>query len=104
MARTQEIARHRVKPLTDGLELLLRHLPLKTKQFGTPAMPFALHRALLVIVVAMLQMPLCIALTAGHGPNRQHSMTVGLFELRMQATVITNSSLAITKSYRVKHP
>jgi hypothetical protein len=77
---------------------------VESEQFRAQAMPLTLHGALLVVVVAMLQVPLCIALTTCHGPNRQHSVTLELFEIRMQATVITNSSLAITKSYRVKHP
>jgi hypothetical protein len=37
-----------------------------------------------IVVVAVLQMPLCIASAAGHGPYRQHSPTVTLFEIGMQ--------------------
>jgi len=42
--------------------------------------PPAFDRPILVVVVALLEMALCVAFTAGHGTNRQHSATLALFE------------------------
>ena len=44
----------------------------------------AFDRPILVVVVALLEMALCVALTAGHGTNRQHTQTLALFEVRDQ--------------------
>ena len=78
--------------------MLLGHIPVESEQFGTPAMPFALHRAVLVVVITVLKMPLRVSLAAGHGPNRQHSMTVELFEIRTQESVITKTLGVITQT------
>ena len=47
-------------------------------------MPPAFDRPILVVVVALLEMALCVAFTAGHGTNRQHGSTLALFEIRDQ--------------------
>ena len=85
MARTQELSRFRVKPFTHGFELLMRYRTIQSEQLRSPSMPLALYRSILIEVVAMLQMPLCIASAAGHRPNRQHKATLRLFEIAMQA-------------------
>jgi len=43
-----------------------------------------LYAAMFIVVVAVLQMPLCVASATRHGPYGQHSPTVTLFEIRMQ--------------------
>jgi hypothetical protein len=47
-------------------------------------MPFTLHTTLLIVIVAVFKMPLRIPGTARHGPYRQHSPTLTLFEFAMQ--------------------
>jgi hypothetical protein len=47
-------------------------------------MPFALNTMMLVIVIAVFEMPLGIPDTARHGPYSQHKLTLALFEFRMQ--------------------
>ena len=51
-------------------------------------MPPAFDRPILVVVVALLEMALCVAFTAGHGTNRQHGSTLALFEIWGQATSV----------------
>jgi len=53
-------------------------------QLSATAMPFALHPAMLIVVIAVFEMPLGIPGTARHGPYRQHSPTLTLFEFRLQ--------------------
>ena len=74
-----------MQTLTDGFELLVRDRAIQPQQFRSPTMPLTLHCAVLIEVVAMLQMLLCIASAASHCPNRQHKATLRLFEIAMQA-------------------
>ena len=84
MPRTKEFSGFRVQPLANRLKLLPSHLSAQAEQLRTAAMPFALNTAVLVVVVAVFEMPLGIPGTARHGPYRQHQPTVTLFEIRMQ--------------------
>jgi len=43
-----------------------------------------LNPAMLIVVIAVFEMPLGIPGTARHGPYRQHVPTLTLFEFRMQ--------------------
>jgi hypothetical protein len=47
-------------------------------------MPFALNPAMLIVVIAVFEMPLGIPGTARHGSYRQHVPTLTLFEFAMQ--------------------
>jgi hypothetical protein len=49
----------------------------------------------LIEVVAVLQVPLCVASSARHRPNRQHKATLRLFEIAMQARWIVWAMLRI---------
>jgi hypothetical protein len=64
--------------------MLLRHFAAQSEQLGATAIPFALNPAMLIVVVAVFEMPLGIPGTARHGPYRQHEPTLTLFEFRMQ--------------------
>lgn len=50
-------------------------------------MPLPFDCPILVIVVALSEVALCVTLAAGHGPNRQHSPTLTLFEIGDQPNV-----------------
>ena len=39
-------------------------------------MPLAFDGPILVVIIPLLEMPLSVALTAGHGTNRQHNPTL----------------------------
>jgi len=73
-----------VETLTHCLEILGSNLSFETKQFSASSVPLAFDSPILVVVVALLEMALCIAFTAGHGTNRQHRQTLALFEVRYQ--------------------
>lgn len=47
-------------------------------------MPLAFDGTLLIVVVALLEMPLGVSLPAGHCANRKHSLTLTLFEIQGQ--------------------
>jgi hypothetical protein len=47
-------------------------------------MLFALNPAMLIVVIAVFEMPLGIPGTARHSPYRQHEPTLTLFEFAMQ--------------------
>jgi hypothetical protein len=64
--------------------MLLCHCAAQSKQLGATAIPFALHTTLLIVIVAVLEMPLSIPSTARHGPDRQHNPKLTLFEFGMQ--------------------
>jgi hypothetical protein len=68
------------------LKILGCDLSFKAKQFSAASVPPAFDRPILVVVVALLEMALCVAFTAGHGTNRQHTQTLALFEVRDQET------------------
>ncbi len=74
-----------MQPLTNGLKLLPCHLSAQPKQFGSATMPLALNPALLIVVIAVFQMPLGISCAACHCTNRQHEPTLTLFEIALQA-------------------
>ena len=57
----------------------------ESKQFSAASVPPAFDSSILVVVVALLEMALCVAFTAGHDTNRQHSPTLALFEIWGQA-------------------
>jgi hypothetical protein len=79
---SEEFSRLRVKTLPYRLEILGCNLSFKPKQFSSPSVPPAFDRPILVVVVALLEMALCVAFTAGHGTNRQHMPSLALFEVR----------------------
>ena len=85
MARTKELTCLGVEPLTNGFELLMSYRAIQSEQLRSPTVPLALHRSVLIEVVAVLQVPLCVASSARHRPNRQHKATLRLFEIAMQA-------------------
>ena len=49
-------------------------------------MPLALDPAVLIVVIAVFEMPLGIPSTSRHGANSQHSPTLTLFEIGKQAS------------------
>jgi hypothetical protein len=67
-----------------GFELLPCHRTAQAEQFRSSAMPFTPDTTVLIVVVAVFEMPLGIPGTARHGAYRQHSPTVTLFEIGMQ--------------------
>ena len=76
-----------VETLTHCLEILGGNLSFQTKQFSAASVPLAFDSPILVVVVALLEMALCVAFTAGHGTNRQHTQTLALFEVRDQESL-----------------
>jgi hypothetical protein len=64
--------------------LFRRHIAAQAEQLSATAIPFALNPAMLVVVIAVFEMPLGIPGTARHGPYSQHSPTLTLFEFAMQ--------------------
>ena len=84
MARAEELTGFRMQPFPHRLKLLWRHFAAQPKQLRAAAMPLALHAAMFIVVIAVFEMPLGIPSTARHGPYRQHSPTLTLFEFRMQ--------------------
>ena len=86
----EEFSRLWVEALTHCLEILGGNLSFQTQQFSAASVPPAFDRPILVVVVALLEMALCVAFTAGHGTNRQHVPTLALFEIRDQPSRVTN--------------
>ena len=82
----EEFSRLWVAALTHCLEILGGNLSFQTRQFSAASAPPAFDRPILVVVVALLEMALCVAFTTGHGSNRQHGSTLALFEIWGQAT------------------
>lgn len=82
----REFSRLRVETLTHCLEILGGNLSFETQQFSAASVPLAIDSPILVVIVALLEMALCVAFTAGHGTNRQHGPTLALFEIGGQAT------------------
>jgi hypothetical protein len=80
----EEFSRLWVEALTHCLEILGGNLSFETKQFSAASVPLALDSPILVVIIALLEMALCVAPAAGHGTNRQHSATLALFEIRGQ--------------------
>jgi hypothetical protein len=70
MTRSQELASFRVQALTDRLKLLPLHFAAKPEQLRATPLPLSLYAAVLVIIVAVFQMPLRVASAARHGPYR----------------------------------
>src|SRR5271169_3965364 len=77
----EEFSRLWVETLTHCFEILGGNLSFETKQFSAASVPLAFDRPILVVVVALLEMALSVAFTAGHGTNRQHGSTLALFEI-----------------------
>ena len=63
------------------------NLSFEAKQFSAAPMPLAFDSPTLVVIIALPEMALSVALTAGHGTNRQHGPTLALFEIRNQPVV-----------------
>jgi hypothetical protein len=84
--RTEELAGFRIQSLPNRLELLRLYVPAQAEQLGATAMPLALNPAMLIVVIAVFEMPLGIPGTARHGPYRQHNPTLTLFEIGKQAS------------------
>ena len=105
MAWTQKLSSVGMQAFADCFELLRRHRSMQPKEFCSTSLPFTMHRAALVIVVAMLQVPLRVSLAACHGSYRQHRPTLRLFEIPMQAmrTQISAKSGAIRYNFRSHH-
>ena len=81
----EEFSRLWVEALTHCLEILGGNLSFETQQFSAASVPPAFYGPILIVVVALLEMALCVAFTAGHDTNRQHSPTLALFEIWGQA-------------------
>jgi hypothetical protein len=81
----EEFSRLWVETLTHCLEILGGNLSFKAKEFSAAPMPLAFDSPTLVVIIALPEMALSVALTAGHGTNRQHGQTLLLFEFRHQA-------------------
>ena len=77
----EEFSRLWVEALTHCLEILGRNLSFQTQQFSAASVPPAFDRPILVVIIALPEMALSVALTPGHGTNSQHTMTVALFEV-----------------------
>jgi hypothetical protein len=93
----EEFSRLWVEALTHRLEILGGNLSFEPNQFSAATVPPAFDRPILVVVVALLEMALSVAFTAGHCSNRQHTVTLALFEVRDQSNV---SSLSLCSSTR----
>jgi hypothetical protein len=52
-----------------------------------------LYAAVLIVVIAVFEMPLGIPDTTRHGPYRQHRMTLTLFEIPLQGIPLADKSL-----------
>jgi hypothetical protein len=86
VALPEKLARSRIETPTHCLEAFGGNLAFEPKQFGAASVPLALDGTILVIIVALLEMPLGVTLSAGHCTNRQHSPTLALFEIWGQAS------------------
>jgi hypothetical protein len=82
----EEFSRSWVKTLPHCLEILGGNLSFQTQQFSAPSVPPAFDSPVLVVIIALPEMALSVALTTGHGTNRQHTQTLALFEVRDQET------------------
>jgi len=60
VSRPKELSCLRVQLLTDSFKLLLGHLSAQAKQFCPASMPFPLNAAVLIVIIAMFEMPLSI--------------------------------------------
>src|SRR5712692_6865490 len=83
----EKLSRSRVETLPCRFKILRRNLPFEPKQFSAASVPLAFDSAILVVIIALLEMALCVALPAGHGTNRQHTPTLALFEDRNQGSL-----------------
>ena len=92
VAWPEEFACLRMQSFANGLELFPRYLAAQAEQFRSPAMPFTPDAALLIVVVAVFEMPLGISVTSRHGTNGQHNSTLALFEIGKQASSARGAS------------
>jgi hypothetical protein len=74
----------RVETLPYRLKIFACNLPFEAKKLSAAPMPLAFDSPALVVIIALPEMALSVALTAGHRANRQHSLTLALFEIRDQ--------------------
>ena len=70
MPRPKEISGLRVQPLAHRFKLLPSHLSAQAEQLCPASMPFTLNTAVLIVVVAVFEVPLSIPGTARHGSDR----------------------------------
>jgi hypothetical protein len=84
VALPEKLARLRIETLTHCLEVFAGNFSFEPKEFSAATVPLAFDGPILVVVVALLEVALCIALAARHGTNRQHNPTLALFEIRGQ--------------------
>jgi hypothetical protein len=80
----EKLSRSRVETLPYRLKIFGCNFSFKPKQFSAASVPLAIDSPILVVIIALLEMALRVALAAGHGTNRQHSPTLALFEIRDQ--------------------
>src|SRR6202030_4516799 len=94
VALPEELSSLRVETLPHRFKILGCTLSFKPKQFRTAAAPAAFDSPILVVIIALPEMALSVALTAGHGTNRQHSPTLALFEVWIQGScwILENST------------
>jgi hypothetical protein len=78
---TKEISGLRIETSPHRLKILGGNLSSETKQFSAASVPLSFDNPILVVVVALLEMALCVAFPAGHGTNRQHNRRLALFEI-----------------------
>jgi len=69
----EEFSRLWVETLTHCLEILGGNLSFETKQFSTASVPLAFDSPILVVIVARLEMALCVALTAVMHESSAHA-------------------------------
>jgi len=100
VALPEKFARPWVKTLSHCFKILGCDLPFESKQFSAASMPLAFDSPILVVVVALLEMALCVAFTAGHGTNRQHTQTLLLFEFRHQTRLCAHPHIFIAYDCR----
>jgi hypothetical protein len=84
----EEFSRSWVETLTHRLEILGCNLSFQTQEFSAASVPSTFDRPILVVVVALLEMALSVAFTAGHGTNRQHHPRLALFEFWIQGELL----------------
>jgi hypothetical protein len=68
--RPKEFSGLRVQPLTYSFKLLLGYFSPRAEQLRPASMPLTLNAALLIVIVAVFEMPLSITGTSRHGSDR----------------------------------
>ena len=70
MPRPKELSRLRVQPLANGFKLLLGYLSAQAEQLRSASLPFALNAVVLIVVIAVFEMPLGIPRTTRQSSDR----------------------------------